>query len=201
MKDFEALDWEKSGGLIPVIIQNSQTFQVLMLGYMNQEALQQTIDSTFVTFYSRSKKRLWQKGETSGNKLKVESIKPDCDNDTLLIEATPQGPTCHLGHISCFGDQKGGDFLMHLDQLITQREKDRPSNSYTTKLFEEGLDRMAQKVGEEAIEVVLASKNPSKEEFLGECGDLLFHLMVLLKSKGLGVKDVVDTLSSRHLSS
>jgi phosphoribosyl-AMP cyclohydrolase / phosphoribosyl-ATP pyrophosphohydrolase len=198
--EIKTLKWNKTDGLLPAIIQDSSTLQVLMLGYMNNESLQKTIDSGLVTFYSRSKKRLWTKGEESGNSLSLCDIKIDCDSDSLLITVTPKGPTCHTGQTSCFSDVKapGIGFISHLNNVIEQRYNERPEGSYTTKLFNEGIDRMAQKVGEEAVETVIASKNNNKELFLGEAADLIYHLLVLLKAKGCSIDDVTEALRKRH---
>lgn len=186
--------------LIPAIIQDADTLQVLMLGYMDEEALRLTRETKRVTFFSRSKNRLWQKGETSGNFLEVVDIQTDCDNDTYLIYAKPHGPTCHRGTTSCFCDNTapGLGFLAKLEKTIEQRYNDRPKGSYTTKLFDEGIDRMAQKVGEEGVEVVIAAKNEDKEPLKGEVADLVFHAMVLMRSRSVSLGDVVETLRKRH---
>jgi phosphoribosyl-ATP pyrophosphohydrolase/phosphoribosyl-AMP cyclohydrolase len=195
-----ALDWQKGDGLLPAVIQDADTLQVLMLGYMNAEALQATINSGTVVFYSRSKARLWKKGETSGNTLAVIKVEADCDADTLLITARPQGPTCHRETTSCFGDATapGLGFLGKLWSVVDQRYRQRPAGSYTTKLFEEGIDRMAQKVGEEGVEVAIAAKNPDDEALVGEVADLFFHAMVLLRARSLDLAAVVDKLRRRH---
>lgn len=191
------LDFSKSDGLIPVIIQNDRTLKVLMLGYMNNEAFQQTRDSGKVTFYSRSKQRLWTKGETSGNFLKVVSIRRDCDADALLISVIPNGPTCHKGSESCFshGTQKG--FVYQLQSTINERIDANDPNSYTNKLFRKGINKVAQKVGEEAVEVVIEAKDDNRELFLNESADLLYHLLILLKAKGCSLEDVEEILSNR----
>jgi phosphoribosyl-ATP pyrophosphohydrolase/phosphoribosyl-AMP cyclohydrolase len=193
------LDWEKMNGLLPVIIQDAKTLAVLMLGYMNQEALQQTLETKWVTFYSRSKNRLWVKGETSGNKLQLIDITPDCDNDTLLIHATPTGVVCHQGTTTCFGESPTmpTDFIHQLEMVIAKRKQQRPQNSYTTTLFEAGLSRITQKVGEEAIEVVLAAIEKNDEEFCGEVADLIFHLLVLLNQRDLQFSNIIDVMKKR----
>ncbi|MGH8061328.1 MAG: bifunctional phosphoribosyl-AMP cyclohydrolase/phosphoribosyl-ATP diphosphatase HisIE [Pseudoxanthomonas sp.] len=195
--EFENLDWAKGDGLLPVIVQDVANLRVLMLGYMNADALAATRASGFVTFYSRSKQRLWKKGETSGHVLELVSIEQDCDNDTLLVLANPQGPTCHLQRASCFPDAPG-DFLADLDTLVAQRERERPAGSYTTGLFEDGVRRIAQKVGEEGVETALAGVVQDDEALLGESADLLFHLTVLLRARGLSLADAVRVLEQRH---
>jgi len=193
----KALDWQKGDGLLPVIVQDADNLRVLMLGYMNEEALAATRASGRVTFYSRSKQRLWTKGESSGHFLQVVSIDQDCDDDTLLVQARPQGPTCHLGRDSCF-PQAPSQFLGSLDALIEQRAVDRPEGSYTTKLFEQGVRRIAQKVGEEGVETALAGVAQDDAALLGESADLLYHLIVLLRARGLSLSDAVAVLESRH---
>ena len=195
--EFGNLDWEKGDGLLPVIVQDAVNLRVLMLGYMNAEALAATRASGFVTFYSRSKQRLWKKGETSGHVLELVSVQADCDNDTLLVRANPQGPTCHLQRASCFPEAPG-DFLADLDALVAQRERERPAGSYTTGLFEDGVRRIAQKVGEEGVETALAGVVQDGEALLGEASDLLFHLIVLLRARGLSLRDAVRVLEQRH---
>ena len=195
--EFDSLDWAKGDGLLPVIVQDAANLRVLMLGYMNAEALAATRASGFVTFYSRSKQRLWKKGETSGHVLELVSVVADCDGDTLLVLANPQGPTCHLQRVSCFPDAPG-DFLASLDALIAQRERERPTGSYTTGLFEGGVRRIAQKVGEEGVETALAAVVQDDEALLGEAADLMFHLAVLLRSRGLSLNDAVRVLEQRH---
>jgi len=198
--DSSRLDWAKGDGLLPAIVQHWLSGEVLMLGYMNAEALEQTKNTGLVTFYSRSKQRLWTKGESSGNTLVLKSIRIDCDADTLLVQAEPHGPTCHLGTSSCFGDavQPPLGFLAELDALVAQRHAERPQGSYTTKLFEGGLRRMAQKVGEEGVETALASIAQDDTELLGEAADLIFHLTVVLRARGLSLTDVVALLAERH---
>ncbi|PPT79106.1 MULTISPECIES: bifunctional phosphoribosyl-AMP cyclohydrolase/phosphoribosyl-ATP diphosphatase HisIE [Xanthomonas] len=192
-----ALDWSKGEGLLPVVVQDADNLRVLMLGYMNAQALAVTQQRGEVTFFSRSKQRLWTKGESSGNVLRVVSIETDCDADTLLVQARPHGPTCHLGRTSCFPGAPG-QFLGSLDALIATREQQRPHGSYTTKLFEQGIRRIAQKVGEEGVETALAGVVQGDAELLGESADLLYHLIVLLRARGLGLGDAVALLESRH---
>jgi len=191
------LDFSKNNGLIPVIIQNNQTQQVLMLGYMNEEALQKTLEENTVTFYSRSKNRLWTKGETSGNFLKVISIKEDCDQDTLLIQVIPNGHTCHNGTTSCFGNEPQISFLNELENVIEERISNPSSESYVASLFQKGINKIAQKVGEEAIELVIEAKDDNQDLFLNEAADLLFHYLVLLKAKGFGLENVETILKDR----
>ncbi len=193
----EQLDWTKGDGLLPVVVQDAVTLRVLMLGYMNREALDATLASGKVTFYSRSKQRLWTKGESSGHVLELHAIETDCDNDTLLIRAVPHGPTCHLQRTSCFADAPGS-FLAELDALIARRERERPAGSYTTRLFDEGVRRIAQKVGEEGVETALAAVAQDEAALLGESADLLYHLLVLLRSRGRGLADVEALLAERH---
>lgn len=203
MIDIDSLDFEKSNGLIPAIIQDADTFKVLMLGYMSRQALQTTLEKEKVTFYSRSKERLWTKGETSGNFLNLVDIQQDCDDDTLLVLARPEGPTCHTGHQSCFfqkdfSPENNLQFLSELETLIQSRKQELPEGSYTTSLFEEGLDEIAQKVGEEAVETIIDAKNNNADAFKGEVADLLYHLLVLLAAKELSLADIVDKLKERH---
>lgn len=193
----EQLDWNKGDGLLPAIVQDASTRRVLMLGYMNREALEATLASGRVTFYSRSKQRLWTKGESSGHVLEVRAIEADCDNDTLLVQAVPHGPTCHLQRASCFAEAPGS-FLAELDALVARRERERPAGSYTTGLFEEGVRRIAQKVGEEGVETALAAVAQDEAALLGESADLLYHLLVLLRSRGRGLADVEALLAARH---
>jgi phosphoribosyl-ATP pyrophosphohydrolase/phosphoribosyl-AMP cyclohydrolase len=197
-----AIDWSKGSGLVPAIVQHWRSGAVLMLGYVNAEALAQTRQSGKVTFYSRSKERLWTKGETSGHFLLFKSLTVDCDNDTILIQAEPQGPTCHKGTQSCFGDESTPTlaFLSELDALVARRERERPAGSYTTKLFESGPRRIAQKVGEEGVETALAAVAQDEAALLGESADLLFHLLVLLRARGLGLSQVIAELQRRHPS-
>ena len=195
--ELQSLDWAKGDGLLPAIVQDAGNLRVLMLGYMNAEALAATQSSGHVTFFSRSKQRLWKKGETSGNVLELVSIQTDCDNDTLLVLARPHGPTCHLQRASCFADAPAS-FLADLDALVAQRERERPSGSYTTALFEEGIRRIAQKVGEEGVETALAAVVQDDTALLGESADLIFHLLVLLRARGLSLQDVSSLLQQRH---
>ena len=200
--DTAALDWAKGDGLLPAIVQHWQSGEVLMLGYMNAAALAQTQASGQVTFYSRSKQRLWTKGESSGHVLALKSLRVDCDGDTLLLQADPHGPTCHQGTSSCFGQRTDVrpplGFLAELDALVAQRHAERPEGSYTTKLFEGGIRRMAQKVGEEGVETALAAVAQDDAELLGEAADLVFHLTVALRARGLSLGDVVRVLAERH---
>jgi len=193
------VDFKKySDGLVPVIVQDAVTNKVLMLGFMNEEALQQTTQIGKVTFYSRSKQRLWTKGEESGNFLLVKEIIADCDNDTLLISADPVGPVCHTGADTCFGKTNSKDFLQTLSETIKQRFDDRSVKSYTSSLFDRGINKVAQKVGEEAIELVIEAKDDNGELFINEAADLLFHYMVLLQAKGFSLEDVKRVLMERH---
>jgi phosphoribosyl-ATP pyrophosphohydrolase/phosphoribosyl-AMP cyclohydrolase len=199
----ESLDWSKGDGLLPAVVQDARTGKVLMLGYMNRESLRKTLSEKRVTFYSRSKQRLWTKGETSGNFLHLVDAAVDCDNDTILVTANPDGPTCHNGTESCFGDTIGTTttrlaFLSQLESVIEQRVSARPEGSYTARLWAEGPTRMAQKVGEEGVEVALAAVTQTPEKLVGEAADLLFHLTLLLKSRQLSLSDVVSELERRH---
>jgi len=192
-------DFKKySEGLVPVIVQDAVTGNVLMLGFMNEEALDQTQQIGKVTFFSRSKQRLWTKGEESGNFLFVKEIIADCDNDTLLIKANPAGPVCHTGADTCFGETNSKDFLQTLTETIKQRFDDRAAKSYTADLFNKGINKVAQKVGEEAIELVIEAKDDNKELFINEAADLLYHFMVLLQAKGFSLDDVKEVLKNRH---
>ena len=196
----DALAWDKQGGLLPAVVQDADTLRVLMLGYMDAAALRATIDTGHVTFFSRSRNTQWTKGETSGHFLDVVSVDVDCDRDTLLVTARPHGPTCHLGRESCFADAPAASssFVSELDALVAGRERERPAGSYTTQLFDGGVRRIAQKVGEEGVETALAAVTQSDEELLGEAGDLLYHLLVLLRARGLGLTDVEAVLRARH---
>ncbi len=196
-EQIQALAWDKQGGLLPAIVQDAGTRRVLMLGYMDRAALEATLAIGRVTFFSRSKQRLWMKGETSGDILELVSLETDCDADTLLVQARPRGNTCHLGRTSCFPDAPG-DFLAELDALVSLRERMRPEGSYTTKLFEGGVRGIAQKVGEEGVETALAAVVEDDAALLGEAADLTFHLTVLLRSRGLGLVDVAEILRARH---
>ena len=199
MIEIDKLDFTKLDGLIPAIVIDSSTEQVLMLGFMNKESLQKTFTTHQVTFYSRTRKCLWTKGETSGNFLELVEIKSDCDYDTLLVYAIPTGNTCHKGDYSCFGIEKNNlKFLNQLFQLIKTRKAEMPENSYTAKLFKEGSNRIIQKVGEEAIETVIAAKNKDKNEIINEVSDLVYHLFVLLAELDIELKDIVDKLVERH---
>jgi phosphoribosyl-ATP pyrophosphohydrolase/phosphoribosyl-AMP cyclohydrolase len=199
MIDISKLNFSKLNGLIPAIIVDDSNDKILMLGFMNKEALRISIESGKVTFFSRTKNRIWTKGETSGNFLLVRNIISDCDDDTIIIYAEPQGPTCHLGNYSCFYiPNENINFLSMLSELVNQRKKDLPENSYTTKLFKEGSDRIIQKVGEEATEVIIAAKNKSKQQIIYETADLLYHLIVMLADNELNLTDIVKELESRH---
>lgn len=191
------VDFSKNDGLVPVIIQHIHTNQVLMLGYMNQEALDKTQSEGKVTFFSRSKNRLWTKGETSGNFLHLKEIAVDCDNDTLLIKALPQGPTCHTGSTSCFKEETAKGFLYQLEDTIEQRIADGSGKSYTSTLFKRGVNKVAQKVGEEAVELVIESKDDNLDLFKNEAADLLYHFLILLKTKDVKLKDVEAVLEGR----
>ena len=194
------IDFSKSNGLVPAIIQDYMTSKVLMLGYMNEEALKKTQETGQVTFFSRTKDRLWTKGEESGNFLNVKSISVDCDNDTLLIKVNPVGPVCHTGTDTCWGESNQGDisFLKFLQEFIEVRHAEMPEGSYTTSLFNKGINRMAQKVGEEAVETVIEATNGTEEGFLYEASDLVYHLIVLLRSKGYSLDDIGRELKKRH---
>lgn len=195
------IDFEKQGGLVPAIIQDSITNNVLMLGYMNQEAYEQTIKTGKVTFWSRSRQCLWTKGETSGNFLNLVSIKSDCDNDTLLVRVNPVGPACHLGTDTCWGEKNEANpllFLTELQDFINKRYEEMPEGSYTTSLFKDGLNRMAQKVGEEALEAVIEATNGTNERLIYEASDMFYHLIVLLTSKGLRIENIAQELQVRH---
>ncbi len=199
MINADELNFEKLGGLIPAVVSDSETNQVLMLGFMNKEAFAKTIETKRVTFFSRTRNTLWTKGETSGNFLNLIDIKEDCDNDSLLLIAKPDGPTCHKGTYSCFGIDKNNTlFIDQLNKLIKERKENLPENSYTTKLFMEGADRIIQKVGEEAIETVIAAKNRDKEEIINETSDLIYHLLVMLAEQEIGFDEVVNKLIFRH---
>ncbi|MEP0861941.1 MAG: bifunctional phosphoribosyl-AMP cyclohydrolase/phosphoribosyl-ATP diphosphatase HisIE [Ignavibacterium sp.] len=199
MIDISILNFSKLNGLIPAIIVDSETDKILMLGFMNEQALKKTIETNKVTFFSRTKNALWTKGETSGNFLFVKDIITDCDNDSIIVYATPQGPTCHTGNYSCFGLEKNNlKFLGYLNDLIYQRKKNLPEESYTTELFKSGSDRIIQKVGEEATEVIIAAKNKSRREIIYESADLLYHLIVMLQDNDINLSDVITELESRH---
>lgn len=196
-------DFDKMDGLVPAIIQDSYTQKVLMLGFMNKEAYEKTLETGKVTFYSRTKQRLWTKGETSGNFLEVVSIKNDCDNDTLLIQVHPTGPVCHTGTDTCWGEKNEQDimFLKELQDFIDKRHEKMPEKSYTTSLFKSGVNKMAQKVGEEAVETIIEACNGTDERLIYEGADLLYHLIVLLTSKGYRIEDLARELKERHSES
>jgi phosphoribosyl-AMP cyclohydrolase / phosphoribosyl-ATP pyrophosphohydrolase len=201
--DIARIDWQKGDGLVPAVAQHLTTGAVLMLGYMNLEALRQTLQRGRVVFYSRTRKRLWEKGEESGNILKLVDLRLDCDVDALLVTAIPTGPVCHTGTATCFGDKAITDaerlsFLLELEQVIGQRIADKPDGSYTARLYEQGMRRMAQKVGEEGLEVALAALAEPDDPFLGECADLLYHLLVLLRARSLRLDTVIDEMRHRH---
>lgn len=201
------IDWDKGGGLVPAIVQDVRDNAVLMLGYMNREALQRSLETRRVNFYSRSRQRLWQKGETSGNELELRTVRLDCDGDTLLLGALPSGPVCHTGTATCFGDPAAAAdasqpaFLGELERIIAQRFLAPSENSYTARLFQGGIKRIAQKVGEEGLETALAACVENDAALLGECGDLLYHLLVLLQARGLSLRQVDDLLRARHVRS
>jgi phosphoribosyl-ATP pyrophosphohydrolase/phosphoribosyl-AMP cyclohydrolase len=192
------IDFNKSNGLVPVVIQDEQTLEVLMLGHMNQEAYEKTVSEGKVTFFSRTRKRLWTKGEESGNFLQVKSIAEDCDNDTLLIKVTPHGPTCHTGSRSCFSTEYNQNFIFQLENIITSRYEHPTEESYVNKLRNKGLNKIAQKVGEEGVETVIAALNETEEDLINEASDLVFHLLVLLKEKNLSLKVIAENLAKRH---
>ncbi|MBO5466985.1 MAG: bifunctional phosphoribosyl-AMP cyclohydrolase/phosphoribosyl-ATP diphosphatase HisIE [Prevotella sp.] len=195
------IDFEKCGGLVPAIIQDATTKNVLMLGYMNEEAYNKTIETQKVTFYSRSRQCLWTKGETSGNYLNLVSMAIDCDNDTLLVKVNPVGPTCHTGTDTCWGEKNDVNpllFLTYIQDFIEKRHREMPEGSYTTSLFKDGINRMAQKVGEEALEAVIEATNGTNERLVYEGADMLYHLVVLLTSKGLRIEDLAKELQVRH---
>ncbi|MGQ1909345.1 bifunctional phosphoribosyl-AMP cyclohydrolase/phosphoribosyl-ATP diphosphatase HisIE [Marinifilum sp. RC60d5] len=195
------IDFEKGEGLVPAIIQDVKTQKVLMLGYMNKESYEKTIETGKVTFYSRSKKRLWTKGEESGNFIFLKDLSLDCDNDTLLIKVDPVGPVCHKGTDTCWAEENNAssiDFLLQLQQVIEERKKNLSEKSYTASLFKKGINKIAQKVGEEAVELVIEAKDEDKELFMGEAADLMFHYLVLLSAKEYKLEEVVALLNKRH---
>tara|TARA_B110000967_G_C18859537_1_gene549114 strand:+ start:1397 stop:1984 length:588 start_codon:yes stop_codon:yes gene_type:complete len=194
----KTIDFTKGDGLVPVIIQNVNTLQVLMLGYMNEEAYTKTSKENRVTFFSRSKNRLWTKGEESGNFLAVKDIQIDCDNDTILIKAIPKGPTCHKGSTSCFKEETSKGFLYELEQIIHQRIDENDEESYTNKLYKRGINKVAQKVGEEAVELVIEAKDNDADLFKNEAADLMYHYLILLKAKGFNLTDIEEILSERN---
>lgn len=192
------IDFNKGDGLVPVIIQDDRTLQVLMLGYMNEEAFQKTQNDGKVTFYSRSKNRLWTKGEESGNFLYVKDIKVDCDQDTILIKAVPENVVCHTGSFSCFGEKEDKGFLYELQQIISDRIDSDDQDSYTNQLYKRGINKVAQKVGEEAVEVVIEAKDNNAHLFKNEAADLLYHFLILLKAKGFTLEDIEEVLRGRN---
>ncbi len=195
------IDFEKSGGLVPAVIQDANTLKVLMLGYMNQEAFDQTMSTGKVTFFSRSKNRLWMKGEESGNFLELKSMALDCDNDSLLIKAIPIGPVCHTGADTCWGEKNhADDFLTYLEGIIELRKHSTDDTSYVKSLFERGLNKIAQKLGEEAVEMIIEAKDDNHELFVNEAADLLFHYLILLNRKGFSLQDIKEVLRKRHSS-
>lgn len=199
MVKFEDLDSSKgSEGLVPVVIQDDNTLQVLMLGYMNAEAYAKTLAEGRVTFYSRTKARLWTKGETSGNFLEVKSVAADCDKDTLLIRVVPMGPTCHTGSKTCFGGRENEGFIGYLQYVVKRRHREMPEGSYTTKLFNKGVKKIAQKVGEEAVETVIEAVDGNNSDMVYEASDLIYHLLVLLENQGLSITDLEEELAKRH---
>lgn len=195
-KKIMKIDFSK--GLVPAVIQDNDTLQVLMVGFMNDDAFQKTKEEGKVTFFSRSKNRLWTKGETSGNFLYVKEILTDCDSDTILIKVNPAGPVCHMGNTSCFGEETAKGFLYNLEKIISERIENDAADSYTNKLFRKGINKVAQKVGEEAVELVIESKDDNMELFENEAADLLYHLLILLKAKGTDLVKIEDVLKKRH---
>ena len=192
------IDFSKTDGLVPVVIQDEKTLEVLMLGYMNQEAYEKTEKEKIVTFFSRSKQRLWTKGETSNNFLHVKSMAIDCDNDTILIKVKPDGPTCHTGSRSCFNTEYNQNFIMELEQIVNDRFENPVEGSYGNKLRSTGLNKIAQKVGEEGVETVIAALAETETDLINEASDLVFHLIVLLREKGLSLETIAKNLESRH---
>jgi phosphoribosyl-AMP cyclohydrolase / phosphoribosyl-ATP pyrophosphohydrolase len=192
------IDFSKGNGLVPVVIQDYCTMQVLMVGYMNKEAFDKTEKEKVVTFFSRSKNRLWTKGETSGNYLFVTEMLSDCDNDTLLIKVKPAGPVCHTGSISCFEENTSKGFIYNLEQIINQRITEDVDDSYTNRLFKKGINKVAQKVGEEAVELIIESKDDNVDLFKNEAADLLYHFLILLKAKGINLQNIEEILQNRH---
>lgn len=200
LEQVSQIDFNKNEGLVPAIVQDAQTGKVLMLGYMDEAALEQTLATRKVTFFSRSKQRLWTKGETSGNYLNLVSVSPDCDHDALLVKVNPVGPTCHTGSDTCWEEENQNDlqFLNYLAEVIRERKQKSPDESYVASLFAKGINKVAQKVGEEAVEVVIEAKDDNENLFLNESADLLFHYMILLEAKGYSLSDVIKILKSRH---
>jgi phosphoribosyl-AMP cyclohydrolase / phosphoribosyl-ATP pyrophosphohydrolase len=198
MIDIQSLDFQKSDGLLPCIVQDKNTNVVLMLGYMNREALEKTLAENKLTFYSRTKQRLWTKGETSGNFLHLQEVKIDCDSDTLLFKVNPEGPTCHTGNDTCFNEENNFAGLEFLEKIIIERKNNPKAGSYTNQLFDSGINKIAQKVGEEAVELIIEAKDNNGELFLNESADLMYHYLVLLAAKGYQLKDVITVLKQRH---
>ncbi|WP_131104779.1 bifunctional phosphoribosyl-AMP cyclohydrolase/phosphoribosyl-ATP diphosphatase HisIE [Ornithinimicrobium sufpigmenti] len=195
----EDVDFTKAGGLVPGVVQHALTRQVLMVGFLDEEALRTTLSTGLATFHSRSRGETWTKGQTSGHTLQVEAVEVDCDRDTLLLHAVPAGPTCHTGDRTCFGPEaRPGSFVHELAEIVRSRQEERPEGSYTTTLFDSGVRRIAQKVGEEAVEVALAAVDEDDQALLGESVDLIYHLLVLLRSRGLGIEEVETVLRRRH---
>jgi len=192
------LNFSKSNGLVPAVIQDSVSLQVLMVGFMNEEAFKKTQKEGKVTFFSRTRNRLWTKGETSGNYLSVKEITTDCDNDALLIKVDPSGPVCHTGKISCFGEEPAKGFLYKLEQIVDQRIEDNVPESYTNKIFKKGINKAAQKVGEEAVELIIEAKDNNIDLFKNEAADLFYHLLILFKIKGVTLRDIEEVLKTRH---
>jgi phosphoribosyl-ATP pyrophosphohydrolase/phosphoribosyl-AMP cyclohydrolase len=192
------IDFKKNNGLVPVIIQDYSSMQVLMLGYMNEEALKKTKEEAKVTFFSRSKNRLWTKGETSGNYLYAKDIKVDCDNDTILIKAEAAGPTCHKGSTSCFAEESSKGFVYQLEEVIKERIESKTENSYTNSLFQKGINKISQKVGEEAVELIIEAKDSNLDLFKNEAADLLYHYLILLKAKDVNFEEIENVLKKRH---
>ena len=192
------IDFAKGNGLVPVVIQDNDSLQVLMVGYMNEEAFEKTIKENKVTFFSRSKNRLWTKGETSGNYLHVKDILADCDNDSLLIKVNPAGPVCHTGSTSCFNEETAKGFIYQLEQVINQRIESDTSNSYTNKIFKKGINKITQKVGEEAVELIIEAKDDNIDLFKNEAADLFYHLLILFRAKAINFSDVEKILKDRH---
>jgi phosphoribosyl-ATP pyrophosphohydrolase/phosphoribosyl-AMP cyclohydrolase len=192
------IDFKKMNGLVPVVIQDNATLQVLMVGFMNEEALEKTNSEGKVTFFSRNKNRLWTKGESSGNFLYVKEIATDCDNDALLIKVDPAGPVCHKGTISCFNNDSPRGFLFRLEQIVNQRIEENAADSYTNKIFRQGINKTVQKVGEEAVELIIEAKDDNLDLFRNEAADLLYHLLILFKAKGVTLTEIEDCLLRRH---
>lgn len=195
------IDFNKGNGLVPVVIQDYTTLQVLMVGFMNEEALEKTVRDGKVTFFSRSKNRLWTKGETSGNFLYVKEIITDCDNDSILIKANPSGPVCHTGNTSCFDNDTSKGFIYKLEQIINQRINDNVEDSYTNKIYRQGINKAVRKVGEEALELIIEAKDNNNELFINEAADLIYHLLILFRSKEVTLADVEACLTRRHTTS